>query len=143
MRTVPMNKDEYNNEQLTEHFNRKEFTCKCGKCGFNNIDPRVVEICEIIRQYVDKPIRISSGCRCATWNAKNKGTSNSEHMFGAAADLHCDAIGGKALFEAIQKLYKEGKLPNLKYCQYYKSLDFCHCDISWNKVRKNVFATVA
>ena len=56
------------NEQLTPHFKRSEFACKCGGkyCSprHANIDLRLVDICEVIRQYVDKPIRISSGCRC-------------------------------------------------------------------------------
>ena len=142
-----MTEKEYNEQQLTEHFNRKEFACKCGGkyCSpiHNNIDFRIVEICEIIRQYINAPIRISSGCRCDVWNKKNKGVDSSSHRWGFAADLHCDAIGGKKLFEAIQELYKAGKLPNLRYCQYYKSANFCHCDIDVNKKRNNVFATVA
>lgn len=134
------------NEQMTPHFKRSEFACKCqGKfCSprHMNIDPRLVDICEVIRQHVDKPIRISSGCRCKVWNEKQNGSTNSSHCLGLAADLHCDSIGGKALFVAIQELHKQGKIPNLRYCQYYTKSDFCHCDIDVNKKRNNVFAVV-
>lgn len=134
------------NEQLTPHFNRKEFACKCGGkyCSpiHANIDLRLVDICEVIREHVNAPIRISSGCRCKVWNQKQGGTDNSSHMFGMAADLHCDSIGSKKLYETIQKLYKNGLIPNLRYCQRYQKKDFCHIDIDVNKKRKNVFVVV-
>lgn len=137
--------EELLNEQLTPHFKRSEFACNCkGKyCSprHMNIDLRVVDICEVIRQYVDKPIRISSGCRCAIWNKQQGGVESSSHCYGFASDLHC-AIGGKALFVAIQDLYKQGLISNLRYCQYYIKSDFCHIDIDINKKRSNVFATV-
>lgn len=137
--------EELLSEQLTPHFKRSEFACNCGGkyCSPRGIsvDPRLVDMCEVIREYVNKPIRISSGIRCKTWNAKNGGTDSSSHMFGFAADLHC-SIGGKALFVAIQDLYNNGKLPNLRYCQYYQAKDFCHIDCDINKKRNNRFAIV-
>ena len=144
---TPRTEEEFLNEQLTPHFKRSEFACKCGGkyCSprWANISPQIVEICEVIREYVGHPIRVSSGCRCPKWNEKQGGVANSEHEVGAAADLHCDAIGSEKLFKAIQELYKAGKIPNLRYCQRYIKKDFCHCDCSSSKKRKNVFATVA
>ena len=136
--------EEYNNEQLTEHFNRNEFACKCkGKCSpiSNNIDMRLVEICEIIRQYIDKPITISSGLRCKAHNTASGGVADSSHRFGWAADLHC-SIGSAALFVAIKDLYDKGEIPNLRYCQRYIAKDFCHIDIDCDKKRNNRFVTV-
>ena len=139
--------EDFLNEQLTPHFKRSEFTCKCGGkyCSpiHANPDPRLVEICEIIRERVNVPIRISSGCRCKKWNEIQGGVSDSSHRFGFAADLHCDSIGSKKLFETIQELYKEGKIPNLRYCQRYIKKDFCHIDIDVDKKRNNRFATVS
>lgn len=131
-------------EQLTPHFKRSEFACNCkGKyCPrFCNIDQRLVDICEVIREYVDKPIRISSGCRCAVWNKIQHGVDNSSHCFGFAADLHC-SIGAKALFVVIQDLYKQGLIPNLKFAQLYLISSFCHIDVDYNKKRNNKFVTV-
>lgn len=142
-----MSESEFLNQQLTPHFKRSEFACKCRKNGkaycspiHANPDPRLAEMCEIIRQYIDKPITINSGCRCEQWNKISKGVSNSEHIVGLAADLSC-AIGGKALFVAIQDLYKAGKLPNLRYALYYTKRDFVHIDMSVNKKRAQVFTT--
>ena len=139
--------EELLNEQLTPHFKRSEFSCKCkGKyCSplHMNVDLRLVEICEVIRQHLNTPIRISSGCRCKTWNKLQGGVDDSSHVFGFAADLHCDALGSKKLYEAIQELYKAGAIPNLRYCQRYIAKDFCHIDIDVNKKRKNIFVTVS
>lgn len=132
-------------EQLTPHFKRSEFACKCGGkyCNprYMNPDPRLVDMCEVIREYVDTPIRISSGCRCNTWNKQQGGVDSSAHCYGFAADLHC-SIGSEKLFKAIQELYNQGKLPFLCYCQRYISKDFCHLDCDVNKKRNNKFATV-
>ena len=137
--------EEYLNEQLTEHFKRSEFACKCGGkyCSPRAlaIDPRLVDICEAIRQYIDKPITVSSGCRCKEWNRIQKGVADSSHVANYAADLHC-SIGSAALFVAIKDLYDKGEIPNLRYCQRYIAKDFCHVDIDVNKKRSNRFVTV-
>lgn len=141
-----MNNNEFLNEQLSEHFKRSEFACKCGGkyCSprHANPDPRLVEMCEIIRQYVNAPIRISSGCRCQKWNELQDGVNNSSHCFGFAADIHCDSIGSEKLFNSIKELYKNGKLPNLRYAQRYIAKDFVHIDMDVNKKRTNIFVTV-
>ena len=46
-------------EQLTKNFKRSEFACKCG-CGFDDIDLKLVNIIQIIRDEVG-PIRIPPG----------------------------------------------------------------------------------
>ena len=48
---------------LTKDFSRQEFACKCG-CGFDRIDPRVVDMCQVIRDKLGAPVRINSACRC-------------------------------------------------------------------------------
>lgn len=123
---------------ISKNFNRKEFACKCG-CGKDNIDPRVVNMCQTIRDAIGVPIRISSGCRCEKHNKNVGGVANSYHVQSLAADLHCDdTIGGPGLFVAIKDLYSEGKLPDLQYCILYKKKNFCHIDCG--KKRSQRFA---
>lgn len=74
------------------YFTRDEFKCKCGKyCdGYPaEIDMNMVKIADEIRARIGKPITINSGLRCKTHNAIVGGVSNSQHLYGNAADLGC------------------------------------------------------
>ncbi|MBQ3586262.1 MAG: DUF882 domain-containing protein [Synergistaceae bacterium] len=108
----------------TEHFKVSEFTCKCG-CGHNPIDQRVIDMAETIRQALDVPVRVNSGCRCEKHNAKSGGVKGSKHVLGKAADLSC-SLGAVKMFETVKRLHAEGKLPELDYCIRYKT--FIHID---------------
>lgn len=72
--------------QLTEHFNSDEFTCHCG-CGYDDIDMNLVAKLEELRDNVGEPLIINSGCRCPEHNAEVGGVSNSQHVYGKAADV--------------------------------------------------------
>lgn len=74
------------------YFKKSEFACKCGKyCdGYpEEIDMNMVKIADEIRARIGKPISINSGLRCKTHNANVGGVSNSQHLYGNAADLGC------------------------------------------------------
>ena len=74
------------------YFKKQEFACKCGKyCnGYPaEIDMNMVKIADKIRNRIGKPITINSGLRCKTHNANVGGVSNSQHLYGTAADLGC------------------------------------------------------
>ena len=75
-----------------KYFKKQEFACKCGKyCdGYPaEIDMNMVKIADQIREKIGKPITINSGLRCKTHNANVGGVSNSQHIYGNAADLGC------------------------------------------------------
>ena len=77
-----------------KYFKKSEFACKCGKyCnGYPvDIDMNMVKIADKIREKIGKPITINSGLRCKTHNANVGGVSNSQHLYGNAADLGCPA----------------------------------------------------
>ena len=71
---------------ISKNFNKKEFTCKCG-CGECNIDMKVVNMCQTIRDGLKLPITINSGYRCIQHNSKIGGVPNSYHTKGCAADI--------------------------------------------------------
>lgn len=72
---------------LSPHFSRHEFRCRCG-CGGAIVDPHLVEHLETLRRMKgNKPIRIVSGYRCASHNAAVGGSKRSQHLVGRAADL--------------------------------------------------------
>ncbi|MCE8027526.1 DUF882 domain-containing protein [Halomonas daqingensis] len=72
--------------RLSPHFVRAEFACKCG-CGFDTVDIGTLEILEAVRTHFGQPVTITSGCRCANHNRRVGGASNSQHVFGRAADI--------------------------------------------------------
>jgi len=71
---------------LTDNFNRSEFACKCD-CGFDEIALDTVYICQSIRHHFDRPVTITSACRCPEHNASVGGAENSQHVAGTAADV--------------------------------------------------------
>ena len=118
----------------TKNFKVSEFACKC--CGKNEIEQRVIDMCQTIRDALGVPVHVNSGYRCEKRNAAVGGVKGSFHTKGLAADLSCE-LGGKKMFMTVQKLWGEGKLPELEYCIYYVKKDFVHIDCG--KPRKNKF----
>ena len=110
--------------QDTKNFKVSEFACKCG-CGKSDIDQRVMNMAQVIRDALGVPVSVNSGCRCEKHNAKVGGVKGSKHTKGLAADLSC-SLGAVKMWDAVKKLHAEGKLPDLDYCIRYKT--FIHID---------------
>jgi len=119
---------------ITENFSRKEFSCRCG-CGKQDIDERLVNRLQLVRDIVGIPIKVNSGCRCISHNTKSGGASESYHLLGLASDWCLEGEDGDSLLEKLcTKLinnwsggfhfYPERTLPN-GIIQH----PFCHCDI--------------
>jgi len=76
---------------LSDHFSKVELQCDCG-CGFGtndgDVDPNLILLLEGIRMEINKPVRITSGCRCQKHNADVGGVPNSAHTRGTAADIY-------------------------------------------------------
>lgn len=68
------------------HFSDKELACRCG-CGFLP-KPAFRALLEQIRTDYGKPIMVTSGARCPTYNRKIGSTArNSAHCEGIAVDF--------------------------------------------------------
>jgi len=74
---------------LTRHFSRREFACRCG-CGYDRIAGDLAFRLEVLRTRIGQPIYVNSGCRCEKHNAAVRGAKNSYHLRGMAADIHAD-----------------------------------------------------
>ena len=118
----------------TKNFTVSEFACK--HCGENNIDQRVIDMAQVIREELGCPVHINSGYRCEIYNARVGGVTGSFHTKGLAADLSC-SLGGKLLFLTVANLKAKGKLPALEYAIWYGKKDFVHIDCG--KKRNNFF----
>ena len=58
---------------LTKNFSSAEMMCSCG-CGEDAMDPDFMSILENISEDMNRPLRVSSGVRCAKHNSKVSST---------------------------------------------------------------------
>ncbi|MBP5628302.1 MAG: peptidase M15 [Bacteroidaceae bacterium] len=83
----------------------------------NNLGRLCRRILQPIRDAWGEPIIVSSGYRCPDLNRYVKGAIGSDHIHGCAADIKTvgdQPARNKELFDLIRRMYKEGKLPQLK-----------------------------
>lgn len=77
-----------------------DFACRCGSiyCNAAPMDTKFLVALEVLREVFNRPMSISSGSRCALWNAHEGGRPHSEHLVGQAADVFSpDGIYARAL----------------------------------------------
>ena len=91
------------------NFTRDEFACGCG-CGFDDIDPLLVTTLQRLRDEVQRPVIVNSGCRCAKHNAAVKGAPQSQHMRGKAADIKVEGMTSQQIFDILRRLYLDGEI---------------------------------
>lgn len=91
-----------------KYFKKSEFDCKCG-CGLNNIDLKLVKILDEIREYFGKPMLITCGCRCTSYNRKVGGIANSKHLKGKAADIWISGVSKSALLAKCKEYVASGR----------------------------------
>jgi len=79
---------------ISRNFSWHEFHCHDGTPVpdelRNNVRMLVFEVLQPLRDWLKKPVRISSGYRTPAYNAKVKGAKRSQHMKGKAADIIID-----------------------------------------------------
>lgn len=85
---------------ISAHFSRKEFACKCG-CGFDAVDVGLIQVLEDLREHFNRPITITSGCRCEDHNKSIGGSINSQHTKGKAADIKIEGIEPSEVYEYL------------------------------------------
>lgn len=74
------------NSKLTQNFRVKEFACADGSDAIF-ISPELVSVLQKIRAHFGKPVTITSAYRTAAHNKKVGGVSDSQHLYGLAADI--------------------------------------------------------
>lgn len=86
------------NEQLTPHFNCKEFRCKCGGKHDYQVSEELVQMLEKLYVALDcMTVNISSGFRCVAHDKNVGGSGTGQHTKGLAADLMCVGSDGKII----------------------------------------------
>lgn len=82
---------------LSRDFNRIEFRCRNAdgspcSCGLDTVDSELIQILQRLRDFFDKPVHVTSACRCIEQNVRVGGSTNSQHLHCRAADVVVEGI---------------------------------------------------
>lgn len=105
----------------------------------NNAEYLCREYLDIIREYINSPIYITSGYRCPQLNKAVSGHINSYHQYGLAADITSSEYKAEKLFNIIKQLIQTNKLKTPDQVILYKKLNFIHFGISSINNRNQFF----
>ena len=111
---------------LSPHFSRAEFRCNCNSCGQDTVDAELIMLCEAVRDFVKKPVRVLSGNRCPAYNRRIGGARHSQHLYSRAADL--SVMHPREVYD-----YLVAKFPNKYGFGVYPT--FIHVDSRQNAAR--------
>ena len=100
-------------QKLTENFNLNEFKCKDGSPVTDELIENTQLLCEnlqVLRNHINKPIRVISGYRSPKYNRRIGGAKKSQHMVAMAADIKVTGMSPAEVKAAIIELIKDGKM---------------------------------
>lgn len=131
--------------ELTKNFTLEELTASSvakrmeikntpNKEEFCNIR-KLADTLQVIRNEFGQPIKVTSGYRCKVLNGLVGGAANSDHLFGAAADivtLSDKPTENKKLFDLIVKLANEGKIKCRQIIDEYQ-YNWIHISVNHSK----------
>lgn len=115
---------------LGKWFKVKEFACKDGS-PVVFIDDHLVNILNIVRNEIQKPIIITSGYRTPEWNKKCNGAKHSYHMRGMAADIRVNGMSARELANKLNAIVPDE-------CGIIVYNGWVHFDVRTSKYRKEV-----
>ena len=88
--------------QITQHFNAKEFRCKCGKeHEFSVSDELVQKLEQLYAALKCSKIIVTSGFRCSSHDKAVKGSGTGQHTLGNAADICCYGQDGQPISSKV------------------------------------------
>ena len=90
---------------ISKHFFRSEFACKCNQCGQDTVDVELITVIERVRVHFAEPIVINSGNRCIPYNKAIGGHPNSYHTKSRAADIVVKGVKPADVYEQIDEWY--------------------------------------
>jgi uncharacterized protein YcbK (DUF882 family) len=99
--------------KLEKNFKLSEFKCRDGSSVPDELMENVQELArnlQVLRDYLDVPIRVISGYRSPKYNRKIGGARRSQHMLAKAADIKIKGFSPQEVKDVIVSLIKEGKM---------------------------------
>jgi uncharacterized protein YcbK (DUF882 family) len=120
---------------MTKNFKLSEFASKCGRPTPESVKVNLQFLAnnlQVLRDYVNKPIKINSGYRSPEHNKAIRGAAKSRHVVGDAADIVVVGMTPKQVANTIEKLISEGKMKQGGLKAYGS---FTHYDCAGSKRR--------
>ena len=115
-----------------KYFSKNEFRCHCGGryCNGFPVEPnlKLAHLLDQIREHFGKPVIITSPIRCPQHNAIVGGVSNSQHLYGNAADIQVQGVAPSVVADYVETL-----MPTWGGIGRYKT--FTHVDVRPNRSR--------
>ena len=105
---------------IAPHFNLSEFACPC--CHKVMLHPLLLLKLVALRNVLEKPVYITSGYRCPSYNRKVGGVGNSYHLIGLAADIQAKDINLMELLAYAEEIDFTG-------IGFYEKKNFLHLDV--------------
>lgn len=121
--------------RLTKNFVLSEFACKDGTPVPNDKIELIKELAEnlqILRDHVEKPIRINSAYRTEEYNQRIGGAPRSQHVACRAADIVVIGMLPNIVQDTIEDLIESGKMAEGGMGRYGT---FTHYDIRGYRAR--------
>jgi len=119
----PWPNDHWMCQQLSPNFQRWEFACKCN-CGLADIHPDTVEWCQRVRDFFERPVVVTSSCRCDPYNTKVGGSVGSYHKVGDGGFCRAaDIVVSKVPAFIVQEFLDEHNVPGLGRYELFTHLD--------------------
>ena len=132
---------------MTENFKKEEFDSNCGCEMPINVYHNIVKVAnqlQVLRNEIQKPIKVNSAYRSECWNAKIGGAhkidkkgnriETSQHVFGRAADIAVKGMTPVEVAEVIERLISNGDMLQGAIGIYSS---FVHYDIRGQRTRWN------
>lgn len=121
--------------RLTKHFRLDEWDCMDGTPVPERYHINVTHCAhnlQVLRDFLNKPIRITSGWRSKEHNRKVGGMRNSQHLVGLAADIRVFGYDPDILASRVEGLIRIGAMTQGGIGIYD---DFLHVDFRGKKAR--------
>lgn len=119
----------------SKYFDRAEMACKCG-CGTYNVSEVLLERLDVLRDAMQRPLIVESGCRCIDHNRAERGKENSAHitMIGRSCRA-VDIVAGTGR----EKFYLLMEALKLGFERIGIGRTFIHLDVADDLPRPNVW----
>ena len=92
---------------LSKNFTRSEFKCNCGNCENDTVDAELLEALQALRDFIGKPIVITSGNRCLTYNRSIGSADTSQHVKGRAVDIQVNGVSPSVIQGYLLSTYPD------------------------------------
>lgn len=122
------------NVKVAENFKVREFACKDGT-RVVLVATKLADYLQMARKHFKKPLNVNSGYRTVAYNKKIGGASNSQHIYGTAADVYIKGVSSLELYNYFCEICPDS-------CGIGIYDNFVHFDVSpvkrrWDERTKN------